>query len=92
MGERKPNGRSSIYLGGDGIWHGWVTMGVREDGSPDRRHRKAASETEVTKKVQKLEAERDAGKPGKPGKVPTVAQWMPPTLTTSRHSACPRAP
>jgi hypothetical protein len=24
--------------------------------------------------------------------VPTVAQWMPPTLTTSRHSACPRAP
>ena len=51
-------------------------MGVKADGSPDRRHRKADSETTVTAKGRKLEAERDAGKPSKPGKVPTVAQWM----------------
>ncbi len=76
MGARKPNGRSSIYEGTDGIWHGWVTMGVKADGSADRRHRKADSETGVTAKVRKLEAERDANKPSKPGKVPTVAQWM----------------
>lgn len=76
MGKRKPNGRSSIYQGTEGRWHGWVTMGVREDGSPDRRHRTGATETEVTAKVRKLEGERDANKPSKPGRVPTVAQWM----------------
>lgn len=73
---RKPNGRSSIYLGRDGKWHGWVTMGTRPDGKPDRRHRTGATETEVTAKVRKLEAQRDAGKTSKPGRVPTVAQWM----------------
>lgn len=39
MATRKPNGRSSIYLGKDGLWHGWVTIGIKPDGSPDRRHR-----------------------------------------------------
>lgn len=76
MGDRKPNGRSSIYLGKDGKWHGWVTMGVRNDGRPDRRHREGATESEVTRKVRALEKERDAGKPSKPGRIPTVAQWM----------------
>jgi integrase len=76
MSDRKPNGRSSIYLGSNGNWHGWVTMGVRPDGSPDRRHREAPTEYEVTQKVRKLEAERDAGKPSRPGKVPKVAEWM----------------
>ena len=41
MPTRKPNKRSSIYLGSDGWWHGWVTIGIKDDGSPDRRHRKA---------------------------------------------------
>lgn len=73
---RKPNGRSSIYLGSDGKWHGWVTMGVRADGKPDRRHRTGATEAEVTRKVRELEGKRDAGKTSKPGRVPTVAKWM----------------
>jgi integrase len=75
-GSRKPNLRSSIYQGRDGKWHGWVTMGVRVDGSPDRRHRSGATEPEVTVKVRKLEAQRDAGKTTKPGRVPTLTQWM----------------
>jgi hypothetical protein len=73
---RKPNGRSSIYQGRDGKWHGWVTMGVKTNGSADRRHRTADTQASVTAKVRKLETERDAGKTSKPGKVPTVAQWM----------------
>src|ERR1700733_4710467 len=73
---RKPNGRSSIYEGRDGTWHGWVTMGTKPDGAPDRRHREGATETEVTKKVQKLEAERDANKTRRPGRPPKIAQWM----------------
>ena len=75
-GRRKPNLRSSVYQGSDGKWHGWVTMGVRPDGKPDRRHREGATETEVTRKVRELEGKRDAGKTSKPGRVPTVAQWM----------------
>lgn len=75
-GTRQPNGRSSIYQGSDGRWHGWVTMGTKADGRPDRRHRTGADETEVTKKVQKLEAERAANKSRRPGRPPKVAQWM----------------
>jgi integrase len=75
-GRRKPNGRSSIYQGADGRWHGWVTMGVRADGRPDRRHRTGATEPEVTRKVRELERKRDAGTTARPGRVPTVAEWM----------------
>jgi integrase len=76
MGTRRPNGRSSVYLGTDGIWHGWVTVGVKPDGSPDRRHRKGRTEAEVTRKVRELESQRQSGYVGKPGRVPTVAEWM----------------
>ena len=75
-GRRKPNLRSSIYQGTDGKWHGYVTMGTRSDGRPDRRHRQGRTETEVTRKVRELEGKRDAGKTSRPGRVPTVAQWM----------------
>lgn len=75
-GTRAPNGASSIYLGSDGRWHGRVTMGVRDDGKPDRRHVSGKSETEVTRKVRKLEKERDAGTVRKPGKPWTVKQWL----------------
>ncbi|GAA4059940.1 site-specific integrase [Actinomadura miaoliensis] len=59
-------------------------MGVKPDGSPDRRHRTGRSETEVTEKVRKLEQQRDAGNVTKPGKMPTVAEWM----TTYLDSVC----
>jgi integrase len=73
---RKPNLRSSIYLGSDGKWHGYVTMGTRSDGKPDRRHRTGKTEAEVTRKVRELEKKRDAGTTSRPGRVPTLAQWM----------------
>jgi hypothetical protein len=37
MARRKPNGASTVYEAADG-WHGRVTDGVKDDGSPDRRH------------------------------------------------------
>ncbi len=74
---RKPNLRSSIYYSQvDRLWHGRVTMGVKDDGSPDRRHRTGKTEAEVTEKVRRLEAQRDAGKVDRPGRAPTVAEWM----------------
>jgi site-specific recombinase XerD len=76
MGSRRPNRRSSIYLGKDGLWHGWVTVGLKSDGSPDRRHRKGKTEAEVTRKVRELERQRESGYVSRPGRVPTVAEWM----------------
>jgi len=82
MPARKPNKRSSIYLGKDGWWHGWVTMGIKDDGSTDRRHRKARTEAEVTRKVRALERKRDSGQVPGAGRPVTVAQWMETWLTT----------
>ncbi|MCK9894779.1 tyrosine-type recombinase/integrase [Frankia sp. AgB32] len=75
-GTRAPNGASSIYRGADGSWHGRVTVGARDDGKPDRRHVRGKSETEVTRKVRKLEQDRDAGTVRKPGRPWTVERWL----------------
>lgn len=76
-GTRAPNGASSIYLGKDGKWHGRVTMGVRDDGRPDRRHVQRKTEAEVIQAVRALERERDTGKARKAGGGKwTVAKWL----------------
>ena len=76
MSGRSSNGRSSIYQGADGRWHGWVTMGTKPDGRLDRRHRMAATRNEVTAKVRELERSRESGAFGDVGKVPTVKEWL----------------
>lgn len=82
MSPRKANLESSIYLGNDGWWHGRVTMGTKNDGSPDRRHRRAKTEAEVKRKVRELEKLRDEGRAPVAGRKPTVEQWMTTYLTT----------
>src|SRR5581483_4308580 len=82
MATRKGNLESTIYEGKDGRWHGRVTMGVKPDGSEDRRHRQAGSLTEIKRKVRELEKQRDAGRVAKAGRVPTVEQWLVTYLTT----------
>lgn len=73
---RQPNGRSSIYQGADGKWHGRVTVGVRPDGKPDRRHVERKTRAEVTKAVKELERQRDAKTLRTPGRAWTVAAWL----------------
>lgn len=74
---KRPDGASSIYFGKDGYWHGRVTVGVRDDGKPDRRHvMSKVSEAEIIKKVRKLEKDRDSGKVRKAGKAWTVENWL----------------
>ncbi|MFE3180809.1 tyrosine-type recombinase/integrase [Streptomyces violascens] len=73
---RQPNGRSSIYQGADGKWHGRVTVGVRPDGKPDRRHVERKTRAEVAKAVKELERQRDAKTLRKPGRAWTVAAWL----------------
>ncbi|MFG2137091.1 tyrosine-type recombinase/integrase [Streptomyces sp. NPDC048650] len=73
---RRANGESSIYLGKDGKWHGRVTVGVRDDGTPDRRHVERKTRTEVVKAVRKLERDRDAKTIRKAGRPWTVKTWL----------------
>ncbi|WP_405671523.1 tyrosine-type recombinase/integrase [Streptomyces sp. NBC_01530] len=73
---RQPNGRSSIYQGSDGKWHGRVTVGIRDDGTPDRRHVERKTRAEVTAAVRELEKGRDAKTLAKPGKPWTVKTWL----------------
>ena len=79
-GTRAPRGRSSIYLGKDGYWHGRVTMGLKDNGQPDRRHvmRKGDGAYDaVVEAVKQLEREREEGTVRAPGsKSQTVADWL----------------
>lgn len=76
-GTRAPNGASSIYYSEcDQKWHGRVTVGVKDNGSPDRRHIERKTETEVIEAVRKLENERESGHVRKAGKAWTVEQWL----------------
>ena len=73
---RQPNGRSSIYQGKDGKWHGRVTVGIRDDGKPDRRHVERKTRAEVTAAVRELEKQRDGGIMRKAGRAWTVETWL----------------
>ncbi|MFF2215027.1 tyrosine-type recombinase/integrase [Streptomyces antibioticus] len=77
MSGRRGNGESSVYFSeSDGKWHAWCTVGAKPDGRPDRRHRMAATETEVRAKLKELEKQRAAGRVRKAGRPPTIGQWM----------------
>jgi integrase len=76
MATRKPNGASSIYKGRDGDWHGRVTVGVRDDGTPDRRHVQRKTHRAVIDAVRDLENGRDSGAVKKAGQRWTVEGWL----------------
>lgn len=76
MSSRKPNRASTVYLGADGSWHGRVTVGVRDDGAPDRRHVRGKTQAVALAKVRSLEKVRDEGRTPKAGARWTVAQWL----------------
>lgn len=73
---KNANGRSTIYKGKDGYWHGRVTVGVKLDGSPDRRHTMSKSKAKVTEKVSELERLRDQGNIPKIGQKWTFGSWL----------------
>jgi integrase len=76
-GTRAPNGASCVYLSEyDNLWHGRVTVGVKDNGKPDRRHIKRATEAEVIRAVRELERQRDTGGVRKTGRAWTVEKWL----------------
>jgi integrase len=68
--------RSTIYVDRRGYWHGRVTVGVRDNGRPDRRHVGGKTRAEVAERVRALERERDRGTVRKVGERWTVDQWL----------------
>lgn len=76
MVRRTSDGRSSIYKGEDGTWHGRVSVGTRADGRPDRRHVRGKTRAIVAKKVSELEHARATGNVLRPGQRWTVAEWL----------------
>jgi integrase len=74
---RATNGRSSIFHSEhDNSWHGYVTVGVTDNGAPDRRHVRGKTRAAVTTKVRDLERRRDEGNVRKPGQTWTIEQWL----------------
>jgi len=78
----------------NGYWHGRVTVGVRDDGRPDRRHVGGKTQAEVAERVRKLEQDRDSGTTRKPGERWRVSGWLrhwvstiaaPPHVTENTH-------
>jgi integrase len=92
---RNSNGESSIYRGADGFWHGRVSMGTRDDGRPDRRHRSGKTRAAVLKKVRALEKLRDEGNAPQVGQRYRVDAWLtywveniatPPNISENAHA------
>lgn len=75
-GSRAPNNTSTVYKGADGYWHGRVTVGVLDDGRPDRPHVMSKDEAVVRRKVRELETARDAGDVRSSGRGMTLEQWL----------------
>ena len=73
---RQGNGRSTIYKGGDGRWHGRVTVGLTDQGRTDRRHVASTSKSKVVERVKALEQARDRGQLGNLSKPWTVESWL----------------
>lgn len=73
---RQGNGRSSIYKGADGHWHGRVTVGLTDEGRTDRRHVMSKTKAVVVAKVQALEKARDQGHLIRVSDRWTVGAWL----------------
>jgi integrase len=79
--KRASNGESPIHEDAGGRWHGYVWMGLKEGGLPDRRHVTGTTRAVVAKKVRELENKRDAGQAAQAGRPPTVGEWLDHWLT-----------
>lgn len=76
-GTRNPNGEGSFYYSEyDGYWHAKVTVGVLDNGKPDRRHVKRRDETEAREEYRALLNERDNGAVRKKGRKWKVDAWL----------------
>jgi integrase len=71
---RRP--RTHMFEGANGNWHAYVYVGRKADGSPDRRHREAATEEALAVKVLDLEDTVDESGAPKVGRSKKFAAWL----------------
>lgn len=72
----------SIYKDDEGRWHGYVSMGLKDNGRRDRRHVSGDRRADVAAKVRELERKRDAGVAAAAGRPSSVAAWLDHWLAT----------
>jgi integrase len=65
-----------IYLGADDLWHGYLTVGTRPNGRPDRRHRSGRTREECEQKIRELEDSLAADDVPEAGRPQGVEQWL----------------
>lgn len=73
---RAAAGESTIYRDVAGRWHGFVSMGLKDNGARDRRHVSAKRRGDVVARVRALEQKRDAGTAGGSSRSMSVAVWL----------------
>ncbi|SNR29119.1 Site-specific recombinase XerD [Haloechinothrix alba] len=74
---RNPSGVGSFYYSEkDGYYHARVTVGIRDDGTPDRRHVMRKNEADAHEAYRKLLDMRDKGTVRKPGRPWKVKDWL----------------
>lgn len=73
---RNAHGESTIYRDDADRWHGYVSMGRKDNGRRDRRHVSGPRRGDVVAKVRDLEQKRDAGVGAVAGRATTVAAWL----------------
>lgn len=72
----RARGESTIFKDDEGRWHGFVSMGKKENGRRDRRHVSGPRRADVVAKIRAIEAKRDAGMVQAAGRSPTVGEWL----------------
>ena len=77
MGKKKErgNGEGTVYQRKDGTWIAQVTVGIKPNGSPNRRTFTGKSRPEVVKKMNEVLVELDKGTYIEPAKV-TLEKWL----------------
>ena len=66
----------SFYKDDEGRWHGFVSMGLKDNGRRDRRHVSGTRRSEVLAKVRELERRRDQGIGAPTDRHTTVGAWL----------------
>jgi integrase len=66
----------TITKGADGLWHAWITVGVKPNGRPDQRHIKRATKREVEDRIDELLGQVREGTVVKAGRGMTVDAWL----------------
>lgn len=85
MPARKKRPITVAVIGPDnaGWYHAWYQVGIKNNGKPDRRHRRGRTAVEVEDKIRVLEDKYAAGAVEKAGTPITVATWLRQWLDTT---------